>query len=103
MRGAGGHVRLGTGLRTALEAACAEEGLLPDVRTETDDLAVLTDLVRHGFGVALMPWSAAERARPHVVTIPLRPPAPNRRLALVWRRDRLTAQRRAFLDLAGHD
>ncbi len=50
-----------------------------------------------------MPWSAAERARPHVVTIPLRPPAPNRRLALVWRRDRLTAQRRAFLDLAGHD
>ncbi|GAA3235636.1 LysR family transcriptional regulator [Nonomuraea helvata] len=93
----------GAGLRIALETACAEEGFLPEVTAETDDLTLLTDLVRHGFGVALMPRSAAERARPQVVTIPLRPPAPSRSLALVWRRDRLSAQGRAFLDLAGQD
>ncbi|NUW39530.1 LysR family transcriptional regulator [Nonomuraea rhodomycinica] len=93
----------GTGLRAALEAACAEEGFLPEVRAESDELTVLVDLVRHGFGVALMPRSAAERAHPHVVAVPLRPPAPSRRLALVWRRDRLSPQGRAFVDLAGHD
>ncbi|MGP4103847.1 LysR family transcriptional regulator [Nonomuraea sp. KM90] len=88
----------GTGLRAALEHACAEAGLAPDVRAETDDLALLAELVEHGFGIALMPRSAARRLGPRLVSLPLRHPALGRPLTLIWRRDHITAQARAFLE-----
>jgi DNA-binding transcriptional LysR family regulator len=78
----------GTGLRSVLEAACSEAGFVPDVQAETDDLALLADLVAHGLGVALLPRSAAERAAADLVVLPLRDP-PIRSLTLIWRREQL--------------
>ncbi|GAA4593361.1 LysR substrate-binding domain-containing protein [Planotetraspora phitsanulokensis] len=89
----------GTGLRAALENACAEAGLAPDIRAETDDLSLLAPLVEHGFGIALMPRSAAWRLGLGLVTLPLRHAALGRALTLVWRRDGVTAQARAFLEM----
>jgi DNA-binding transcriptional LysR family regulator len=88
----------GTGLRAVLEHACADAGVAPDVRAETDDLVLLAELVEHGFGVALMPRSAARRLGTRLVTLPLRHQALDRPLALIWRRDSVTAQARAFLE-----
>jgi DNA-binding transcriptional LysR family regulator len=81
-----------------LEHACADAGVAPDVRAETDDLVLLAELVEHGFGVALMPRSAARRLGTRLVTLPLRHQALDRPLALIWRRDSVTAQARAFLE-----
>jgi DNA-binding transcriptional LysR family regulator len=90
----------GTGLRTALENACADAGFTPGIDAETDDLAVLADLAAHGLGVAVLPRSAAGRASRDLVVVPLREPAPHRPMALVWHRHRVSAPGRAFLDLA---
>ena len=87
----------GTGLRTVLETACAEAGFAPRIVAETDDLVVLADLVGHGFGVALMPKSAAERALQPLVMLHLRKPRLRREMVLVWHRNQLSAPARAFL------
>ncbi|SDL99867.1 LysR family transcriptional regulator [Nonomuraea jiangxiensis] len=89
----------GTGLRAALDHACAEAGVDPDIRAETDDLALLAELVEHGFGIALIPGSAARRLGPRLVTLPLRHLALDRPLTLIWRRDHITSQARAFLEM----
>ncbi|MFI6603599.1 LysR substrate-binding domain-containing protein [Nonomuraea sp. NPDC050536] len=91
----------GTGLRAALDAACAEAGYTPEISVETDDLVVLAELVGRGFGVALLPRSAAAGPWPSLTMIPLRQPAPHRLMTLIWRRDRLSALSRAFLELTG--
>jgi DNA-binding transcriptional LysR family regulator len=90
----------GAGLRTVLENACAEVGYVPDIRAETDDLHLLADLAAHGLGAALMPRSAAERARPDLAILPLRTPVLNRRMTLIWHRTSQSAPARAFLELA---
>lgn len=89
----------GTGLRAVLENACAEAGFVPRVHTETDDLTVLADLVARGFGVALLPRSAALRASGDVVTLAVRDLTQHRQTVLVWHRGRISAPGRAFLDL----
>jgi DNA-binding transcriptional LysR family regulator len=94
----------GRGLRTVLEAACAEAGFAPRIHAETDDLVVLADLVGHGFGVALIPRSAAERALQPLVMLPLRKPRLRREMVLVWHRHQLSAPAQAFLtSIAAHD
>jgi DNA-binding transcriptional LysR family regulator len=90
----------GTGLRTELEAACAAAGFTPEIAAETDDLAVLADLAGHGFGAALIPRSAADRPRLGLTLIPLRLPAPDRPMVLVWHRERISAASRAFVEHA---
>ncbi|MBO2465818.1 LysR family transcriptional regulator [Actinomadura violacea] len=89
---------LGAGLRSVLEAACAAAGFVPDVRTETDDLVLLADLVAHGLGIALLPRSAAGRALGGLAVVPLRD-APERSTTLIWRRDHVPLPVRALLDL----
>lgn len=91
----------GTGLRTVLETACAEVGFTPDVRAETDHLTDLAELVGAGLGIALVPRSTAEWARPHIATIELRRPRPERPLVLIWHRQRIPATAQAFLEQAG--
>ena len=90
----------GTGLRAALEGACAEAGFTPRIDVETDDLTVLADLAAHGLGVAVLPRSAAERTLRDLVVLSLRDPALDRPMVLIWPRHRLSAPGRAFLVLA---
>jgi DNA-binding transcriptional LysR family regulator len=89
----------GRGLRAVLETACAEAGFTPHIHAETDDLAVLADLVAHGLGVALLPRSAAERAPHDLVIVPLRDLTLDRPMVLIWHRRRVAAPGRAFLEL----
>lgn len=91
----------GTGLRTALENACAEAGFIPVIDIETDDITVLADLAAHGLGVAVLPRSAAVRTSRGLVVIPLSGPAVDRPMALIWPRHRVSTPGRAFLDLTG--
>lgn len=90
----------GSGLRAVLDAACAQAGFTPHIRAETDDVTLLTDLVHHGLGVAVLPRSVAERAQQPLTTIALRRPVLNRRVVLAWHRNRSSAPGRAFLAFA---
>jgi DNA-binding transcriptional LysR family regulator len=90
----------GIGLRTVLENACAEFGFTPQIRIETNDLALLADLTAHGGGAALLPRSVADRGRPDQPILTLRNPGLRRTMVLVWHRNRLSAPGQAFLDLA---
>ena len=86
----------GSGLRTVLEAACAQAGFTPQIRFETDDLTLLADLARHGLGVALLPLSAAQRSPQPLATVALEPNL-DRHIALAWNRRRTTMPGQAFL------
>jgi DNA-binding transcriptional LysR family regulator len=88
----------GTGLRAALETACAGAGFAPQIRAETDDLTVLPDLVAHGLGVALLPRSTAERAQLGLVMVGLRDTSLERPMVLVWHRQRVSLPGQAFLE-----
>ena len=71
----------GTGVRAALDAACAAAGVRPHVTFEAGDVSVLAELARLGLGVAVLPSSITmEGLRP----VPLDPPLRSRVL-LVWR------------------
>jgi DNA-binding transcriptional LysR family regulator len=49
----------GTGLRTALDAACADAGFTPRIVLEASALPMVAQLAGLGLGVAIMPASAA--------------------------------------------
>jgi DNA-binding transcriptional LysR family regulator len=87
----------GTGLRTVLEAGCAEAGFDPRIAIAANDLGVLPDLVAHGLGVALLPITTARHAGPRVAVLQLRRPRLARRTELVWRRRSQTLPTRALL------
>lgn len=71
----------GTGVRSALDAACAAAGVRPRVAFEAGDVSVLAELARLGLGVAVLPSSiTADGLR----LVPLDPPLRSR-LLLVWR------------------
>ncbi|MBP2707593.1 LysR family transcriptional regulator [Microbispora sp. RL4-1S] len=91
----------GSGLRTVVESACAEAGFAPRIRVETDDLTLMSDLVAHGLGVAVLPLPAVPRVRRDLVIVGLREPVLHRAMALVWHRRAVSVPGRAFLDLAG--
>jgi DNA-binding transcriptional LysR family regulator len=77
----------GTGLRTAVDSACAKAGFRPRIAFEASDPNILADLAAQGLGVAILPESlgAARTAdlRPLTVTAP----ALRSKLALAWRAD----------------
>ena len=75
----------GTGVRTALDAACAAAGFAPRVGFESADLGVVAELAAGGLGAALLP-SSVIGAVPGLRGLPL-DPAPRSSLALAWRRD----------------
>lgn len=71
----------GTGVRSALDAACAAAGVRLQVAFEAGDVSVLAELARLGLGVAVLPSSITmDGLRPVRFDPPLRS-----RLLLVWR------------------
>jgi DNA-binding transcriptional LysR family regulator len=76
---------LGTGLRSAVDAAYASAGLSPRIAFEASDPRMLARLAAHGLGLAFLPASvaAAHGADLHVLTI--HDPEIRGRLALAWR------------------
>jgi DNA-binding transcriptional LysR family regulator len=88
----------GSGLRTVLENACREAGIVPRITAEAGDLGSLVELVAEGLGVAVVPSSAAERADVDVVKISR--PSMRRRTALAWNEAATSPAGQAFLGLA---
>jgi DNA-binding transcriptional LysR family regulator len=76
---------LGTGLRSAVDAAYASAGLSPRIAFEASDPRMLARLAAHGLGLAFLPASVATAhgAGLHVLTI--HDPEIRGRLALAWR------------------
>lgn len=76
----------GTGLRTAVDAACTAEGVRPHVAFESADPRVLIEFAAQGLGVALVAESAARTRSTdtHLLTVA---GAPRVRMVLGWRRD----------------
>ena len=93
----------GTGLRSAVEAACARAGLSPRQDLEIGLVSEMVRLAQHGVGVAVVPASA--------VTAPANPPPAGarvlrltdpqavHRVLLVYPADRLSAAATAFVEL----
>jgi DNA-binding transcriptional LysR family regulator len=91
----------GTGLRTALENACAAAGFRPPVSLEASDPRMVAELASRGLGVAILPESlvSSETARLHAITIT--GPQPRASLALAWRQEAPTGPAgRALIDYA---
>ena len=106
----------GTGLRRAVEAACARAGLAPPRNLEIGLVDEMIRLAAHGIGVTLVPASAAKRpaaidtnADPHHVPrapethhtphiLELTDPAAVHRVGVVHRADHLSAAATAFLN-----
>jgi DNA-binding transcriptional LysR family regulator len=88
----------GSGLRTVLENACREAGVVPQISAETGDLGSLVELAAEGIGVAVLPSSATEGA--DVAVVKISRPSMHRRTALAWNDAATSPAGQAFLDLA---
>jgi LysR family transcriptional regulator, transcription activator of glutamate synthase operon len=90
-------LRVGTGLRRAVEVAARGAGFEPQARFETNELSRVLALVGRGLGVSAVSRTVAEAAAEEVVAISLRP-ALRRQVGLVWRAGRhRTPAANAFL------
>lgn len=76
----------GTGGRAALEAACAAQGVRPDVAYEATGLEMVLLLAQRGLGTGIVPASVAAAFTGHVRPIPLHPQVLSR-IELAWRAD----------------
>ncbi len=74
---------LGTGLRGALDGACAAAGFRPRIAFESGDLGIVADFGARGLGVAIVARSVA-LARPDLRMVAIEP-AVRSSLALAWR------------------
>jgi DNA-binding transcriptional LysR family regulator len=88
----------GSGLRTVLENACREAGVVPQISSEAGDLGSLIELAAEGLGVAVLPRSATVGADVAVVRISR--PSMRRRTALAWNEAATSPAGRAFLEFA---
>jgi DNA-binding transcriptional LysR family regulator len=77
---------VGTGMRSALEQACATAGFEPQIAFEASDPRMLADLASRGLGVAILPESLARARAGELHTIAITPPQMRAGLALAWRR-----------------
>lgn len=75
----------GTGLRTALDAAFAREGLTPRIAFEAADPNVLVQLALRGLGVAVVPESLARYHQAELRIVEITGPGLRGVLALAWR------------------
>jgi DNA-binding transcriptional LysR family regulator len=73
----------GTGLRSALDDACAANRLRPAIAFEAGDPKILAELARRGLGVAILPASTVHTHALHAITITR--PRLRGRIELVWR------------------
>jgi DNA-binding transcriptional LysR family regulator len=72
----------GTGVRAALDAACAAAGFEPRIVFEASALAMVVTMAAQGLGLAVVPESAAAMPNAPVI-VPVRP-ATRSRLELAW-------------------
>jgi len=92
----------GTGLRSALEQACAAAGFAPHVTFEAGDPRVLAELAARGLGVAVVPQSVAAARREQLHTLVITEPALQGRIALAWRSNGpISPPARALITRAG--
>ncbi|GAA2325054.1 LysR substrate-binding domain-containing protein [Nonomuraea roseoviolacea subsp. roseoviolacea] len=75
----------GTGLRAALEEACAAAGFRPRVSLEASEPPVLARLAARGLGVAVLPESAVSVAEDLLHVMELTRPRLRGRMAIAWR------------------
>jgi DNA-binding transcriptional LysR family regulator len=77
----------GTGLRAALDDACAAAGFKPKIAFEASDLGVVAQLAIRGLGVAMLPESVATACADRLRTVLIAEPVPRGTLELAWRAD----------------
>jgi DNA-binding transcriptional LysR family regulator len=75
----------GTGLRLALEDACAGAGFQPHIALEASNLGILARLAGRGLGVAILPESVALANADELHAIEITEPRMRGRVALAWR------------------
>jgi DNA-binding transcriptional LysR family regulator len=98
----------GTGIRAALDTACAAAGFRPRITFEATALHMVAKLAAEGLGVGILPESVAETYRADVSVVPIVRPRPRSRIELAWRTEgpsspaarALTDHARAVLELA---
>ncbi len=91
----------GTGIRTCLDAACADEGLRMRIAFEASNPGILSQLASRGLGVAILAESMA-RGRPgELQAIAISRPRLRSRIELAWRAGGPVAPAaKALIDLA---
>jgi DNA-binding transcriptional LysR family regulator len=72
----------GTGVRAAMDAACADAGFTPRIVLEASALPMVAQLAGRGLGVAILPASAAPDGALRV--LPIGEPQLRSRLELAW-------------------
>ena len=83
------------------EDELAQRGVAVEVAFRSDDNGTVQGLVGAGFGVALVPLLAVDRNDERVRALELDPAIPERRISLVWHRDRhRSPAARGFSELA---
>lgn len=75
-----------TGVRSALDSACASLGIEPRVGLEASALVMVAELARNGLGVAVVPESTVGIAGEQLQTSLISEPEIRSRLELVWKR-----------------
>src|SRR5258707_9418876 len=78
------HLPQGTGVRAALDAACANAGFKPRVVLEASALPMVARLGGMGLGVAIMPASTPRSGDFGVRGLEIRRPQVRSRLELAW-------------------
>jgi DNA-binding transcriptional LysR family regulator len=91
----------GSGMRTALEEACAAAGFRPRVAFEAGDPHIVAELAAEGLGVAILPEAFAAAHPAGLRTVTIAPPGLRGRIDLVWRVDApMGPAARTFLERA---
>jgi DNA-binding transcriptional LysR family regulator len=73
----------GTGVRAALDAACAAAGFEPRIVFEASALPMVVTMAAQGLGLAVVPASVADTANAPVM-VPIKNPEVRSRLELAW-------------------
>ncbi len=77
----------GTGMRSALEKACASAGFHPQIAFEASDPRMLAELASRGLGIAILPESLARARSAQLHATAITRPEMRAGLALAWRRE----------------
>ncbi|TKV57664.1 LysR family transcriptional regulator [Nakamurella flava] len=85
----------GTGVRTAFDAACRQQGLSPRVGFEVGTVGAAIELARAGLGVAVVPADPSLTVGPDGRALAIVRPVVRSRLALAWAADTVTRGRPA--------
>jgi len=91
--------RTDSALTAQIDAACATAGLARRVSCEAQNMQYLTEFVRHGLGLALLPPAAIPPAGGGIHTVDITPPIRRDIFAVVPARRPPTGPTQALMDL----